>query len=221
MKNCIIPADQNARFNGTIICYKNTPFYVSMVGNVMALYRLETMHPNVTHRQTPKPVYNVDPYDDEVDISSIPLGFVNLPKSRSVKYLLRRPVRRFTQGISEATVTQTDLPDHIRHPADSSYVRIRDVLYSQEFEAAVMGQYPTLDEALDTLKQWSAEDGRGEIAITRDIALSINKVGIVNVYYKNELVGWILPNKKIVNVPSNEMGWIISLYLEGFSWEIR
>lgn len=220
MKNCIIPADQNARFNGTIICYKKIPYYVSMDGNTMRLYKLETINSNYTGMKAA--AINVNPYDDDVDISSIPLGYVNLPAIRSVVYLMRRPVRRFRQGISEETVTFGWLPDHVtsKQP-ERVYYRTRDILYTAEFENAVLEQYPTLDEAFETLKGWAKEDDRGEVALSRDVALSINKVGIINVYYKNELVGWIASGKKVVNVPSNEMGWIISLYLSGFRWEIR
>lgn len=219
MKNCIIPADQNQRFNGTIICYKGVPYYVSMDGPVMLLYSLEQMNPGAGVR--PRIAHKVDPYDDDVDISSIPLGFVNFAGLQSVVYCYRMPKRKFQQGISEHTCHFEWLPDHTKVEGQQRVYRMRDVLYTLEFIASVTQQYPTLEEALKTLKDWKETYKRGEVAISRDVALAIDAMGIIRVYYKNSQVGWIPPGKCIVNVPSTEMGWIVSMYLSGFKWEIN
>ncbi len=223
MKNFIIPQDHNARFHGTIIRYDEKPYYVLVSGPAMHLYNPSRVmnchfHPNGNDAD----VKGVDPYDDKLDISSIPLGYVNRTNIRSAVYLIRRPVRKFQQGISEACVIQAYLPEHIKHANEANVLnRTRDTLYSTDFEDMVNGKYPTLDVALKAIREWQKVDGRGEVAVDREIALAIDGMGIIRVYFRNSYVGWIAPDKKTVNVPSNDMGWIVSMYLSGLNWEIN
>lgn len=223
MKNFIIPQDQNARLHGTIIRYDGKPYYVVVSGPVLHLYRpSKVLNTAFHHNGADADHKNVDPYDNKVDVSSIELGYVNKGSIRSVMYMIRRPLRRFQQGLSEQTTFQQFLPEHIKHPEEANFMnRTRDTLYSQDFEDMVSGKYPSLDLALTALREWQVKDGRGEVAVTQDIALSIDGMGIIRVYYKNSYVGWIAPNKKTVNVPSNDMGWIVSQYLSGLNWEIN
>lgn len=209
MKNAIIPNDIPARFDGTIIRYDKVPYLVRTNGDRFVLYEMNNLNGD--------PVKKVNAYDDLVDVSSCPLGYVWHDGIGVVGYLSRRPLRRYQQGINEQNVALELLPDHIKVPGEP-LLKIRTFLHSKYFVNTVLNKYPNVDAALNYLR---GSPHPVEVAISPDIAMSINLLGVVNVYFKNKLVGWIAPNTKTVNVPSNELGWIVSMHLDGFSWEIK
>jgi hypothetical protein len=88
----------------------------------------------------------------------------------------------------------------------------------------IKGKYPDLDKTLKELRDAWKKDYKvvKEKAVTRNIALSINEVGIISVYYKNSYIGYILPNDETtVIVPNREDAWLISRYLgHELSWKV-
>ena len=211
MRNYTIPQDQMQRYHGTIVQFDGQPVYVMVAGNKWNLYKPSTINigNNVLLFK------GIDPYDERVDVSSLPMGYVNLSKWKTVRYLVRRPVKKFQQGMNPEVLGVHQLPDF----KNEFYVDPNSILYTQEFEDCVLGKYPNLKEALETLEN-QVEDC-GEIAIDRSIALSVDKLGIIKAYYRNSLVGWMAPGKKVLNVPSSNMGWVVSHHLSGLDWEIN
>lgn len=156
-------------------------------------------------------------YDNpEFDISSIPLGYCQSDAHCRVVYCIRLPLRRVRQGVCSS---------HLRVQAiqGNPWAQGATLLRSQGFYNLVVGNYISLDVGMDTLRKKLQEDKEfiGEIAISRKIALSINSLGIINVYYKQELVGWIEPSKFVVHIPTSDKATIISKYLSHvLGWEI-
>lgn len=212
MRNYTIPQDQMQRFHGTIVQYNGQPVYVSVAGSKWHLYK-----PSSVNKANSVLLHKaLDPYCDGVDVSSLPLGYVNIPVKKTVRYLQRKPMKKYQQGISADVLRADLLPDSV----NEDFFGAQDILYMQEFEDSVVGKYPSLDKALSLLEK-QGQEGPAEIAIDRTIALSIDKLGIIKAYYRNELVGWMAPGKRVLNVPSSEMGWIVSHHLTGFGWEIN
>jgi len=136
MRNYTIPQDLMARFHGTIVQFDGQPVYVSVAGNKWHLYKPSTVHkaaPIILHK-------NMDPYDERMDISSLPMGYVNIPKFKTVRYVTRRPMKKFQQGINSDVLSVLPLPD----TTDNEYFSNQDILYMQEFEDCVTGIYPDL-----------------------------------------------------------------------------
>ena len=215
MRNFSLPQDQVLRYHGTIVQFDGIPVYVTVAGDKWHCYKPSTVHlPNATLIAK-----GVDPYDPRVDVSSVPLGYVNIPKYFTVRYLCRRPVKGlgYKQGVHGDILSVDQLPDS----NDDHYFSGQDILYMQEFEDCVLGKYPSLNEALELLPVQGEENGIAQIAIDRHIALSIDKLGIIKAYYRNSLVGWMAPGKRVLNVPSSSMGWIVSHHLSELDWEIN
>lgn len=215
MRNFVIPQDQMQRFNGTIVRFDGAPVYINVAGDKWHLYKpssISTKNPIVLMK-------GVDPYDARVDISSLPMGYVNIEKDTSVRYVSRRPVKKFQQGISAEVLSVEALPEG-NHP-NRDFYHPQDILRLQSFEDTVMGVFPNLDDSIEALQKWGANQGYGEIAIDRHIALSVDKLGIIKAYYRNSLVGWMAPGKKVLNVPNSSMGWVVSHHMQGLGWEIN
>ncbi len=205
MKNTIIPADVNQKLDGCVFRYKGVPYMVRAGGGGAQVTLYELTNPHKIYAQIK---YN----DPDLDISSVPLGYVNRVMFDDVSYLIRNPIRRVKQGVNEQNTKVVPLPGRPR------LVNVHNFIWSQGFIDAVTNKFPPLDVALKSLRQRLNVVNMQEIryqsmAISRDIALMIDEMGIITVFYKNNYVGWIQPNKDIVHVKSNELGWVVSRYL--------
>lgn len=213
MRNYTIPQDQVQRFNGTIVQFDGMPVYVNVSGSKWTLYK-----PSMVHEFPNSPILKgVDPYDARVDVSSLTMGYVNIAKYKTVRYLVRLPVKKYQQGITADVVSALKIPN--TSPSIALYAQ--DILFTQDFEDCVTGKYPSLSEGLEYLNREESLEKSREIAIDRSIALAIDPLGIIRVYFRNDLVGWMAPGKKTLNIPSSKMSWVVSHYLQGLDWEIN
>jgi hypothetical protein len=208
MKCTIIAQDIPQKIAESIFMYKGTPYYFKEGGGQMLeLYDLE-------YGGGGPPKHQIKFTDDHFDFSSIPLGYVNYKKFELTAYLSRIPVRKVKQGINQHNSKFQYLPGS----AKKKIVNVTSLLFSQGFVEMAQRRYPSLEQALHGLRKLG---GVGEIAINLSIALSIDEQGIIKVFYKNQYVGWIQPNKYIVHVKSDELGWVISKYLSHvLGWQI-
>lgn len=206
-----LPQDLNARLHGGIAFYNKKPVYVEIVDSHIRLY---TLNGNFI---------GIIPENDELfDISSPQLGYVNVRSSSKsingrVIYLERIPSRRYKQTLTPASVNAF-FPYLKKGPeSDASYV-LETIWRSECFEDMLLGKYPTLEEAILSLSKVSPRTYA--VAINRDVALYKNSFGQMKVYFKNDEVGYIRPGENIVRIPPSGRSWVISKYLDGFSWEI-
>lgn len=203
MLNKFAPRDWQQRLDATICRFQGIPVYVRTGDRTFQLYKLDDLN---------EVWKTISPTDEAFDVASCPLGYVQVKEH--VAYLARRPLRKFKQGIDEKSISFSYLPDLESKPRVGS---MRDIVYSKGFINMVIDKYPSLDSTLETLNK--AEKPMS-LAISRNVALYVMKHKVVNVYYKNELVGWIAPGEKTVHVPSDPLGWIVSNHLKGFDWTI-
>lgn len=206
---CKIPsADLSLKLNDSICRYKGEPVYIRVDGSRLLLY---------TMTQTNSPFANIKGNDPDFDISSVPLGYVQY--KGEVGYLTRIPVRKTKQGLDARSVRVRRIVDN----AALSKVNSTNFIYSQGFIDMVGKKYPNLGDAVKELRGKYSKDEKcqAQIAISRDIAMWINEMGIINIHYKGDFVGWVEPDGNVVHVPSNDRGWVVSRYLSSeFSWKI-
>lgn len=203
MLNNFAERDYTLRLDGTICRYQGYPVVVRVNDGVtFNLYRME---------DTQHIWKNINPRDEAFDVASIPLGYCQ--SNENVVYLSRKPLRKMKQGVDDKSMSYNLLPDVV----EKKGISYRDLIYSKNFTNMVIDKYPSLDSALDTLRK---SEKPMSLAVSRDVALHVNKVKVVNVYYKNDLVGWLAPGDRTVHVPNDPMGWIVSKYLRGFNWII-
>lgn len=202
MKCTIIPGDIGQKMSESIFRYKGVPYFVKEAGGKkIELYELDKV-------QGGHGPIDVIPFNhDDLDFSSVPLGYVNYTRNdwSHVVYISRYPVRKVKQGINNHNTRYKFLPDAV----DLKPVSLQNVLFSKAFVDSVIGIFPSLESSLNVLRK----NDKKEIAISRDIALSIDEQGIIKVYYKNKYVGWIQPDKFTVHVKRDDLGWVVSRYL--------
>lgn len=202
--------DAALKLHETICRYRGEPVWVQTDGAALMLSPL-TDRGRHTHI--------IKSNDEEFDISSVPLGYMNSwGRNKTVHYLTRRPIRRTRQGLCIQAVSARRLS--MTGTTKDSFQGggyCAELMFSQGMIDMIMGKYPTLGQALATLREDCKKNEKScsEIAISREIALGINELGIINVFYRDELVGWIQPGKSVVHVPHNERAWVVSKFLSG------
>lgn len=205
---CRIPVNDLAqKLDSTICRYKGHPYLIRVDGTSLHLYSLT----NTKNR-----LFVISYTDDDFDIAGLPLGYMQ--SGDYVPYLSRSPLRRTKQGL-DARALKIRNNNRNNNPGTT----VNSLLYSQGFVDMILNQYPSLNDCITTIRGKWMEDpsSNASIAVSRNVCLSIDKVGIVKVYYKTDYVGWIEPDKFIVHVPSNDMGWVVSKFLSHeLSWEI-
>jgi len=139
-----------------------------------------------------------------------PLGMCNV--SDRVYYVERSPQRRTDQGLIQAALTQKELcllPRHESVPSSASGSIIGSVrgrpevnLFSKEFEAMVLGDYPSAVTCLTELRNKTTLNN--SVAFSRNFAFLRGPVETIFLAYKQDIVG-ILPmnNFEVVRL-SNE-----------------
>lgn len=203
---CNIPAaDLAQKLNDTVCRYKSEPVYVRVEKSKLHLFKIDSTGAALA-------VIKAD--DPDFDVAGPPLGYIQL--GRKVQYLTRFPLRRTKQGLDVRAIRSKDL-------AGESLGLSKLNVFSPSFKNMLQGEYPDLGDALKSLRADYAQNNRcnSEIAVTRNIAMSINEIGVINVYYKNNLVGYIQPDKFTVHVSNSEWSWVISKFLSHeLTWEV-
>lgn len=190
------------RLHHTVIRYKSHP-YLCTVDSSGIINLHDLTNGNLCHK--------VDAEDEELDISSINLGWVNIadPDFRLAVYLKREPQRRYKQGIQFEVLTQRVLRDGI------STVRA-DKLSCRGFVDAVLGVYPSFTQGMEYI----TKNGWHSVALSRDVAIKL-EADLLKVYLKDDEVGYMKLGKSQVIVPQSEMSWYHVFLLENIKhWTV-
>lgn len=201
MKNKFSPRDWEQRLNSTICRYKGQPVYVSVDDGELYI-----------SKGAGSRYYRI-PYDDsDLDISTPPLGYVNFKDKETEKnvvlYCTRSTGRRYKQGLCKNSL--------VVYGIDRKKSRISGnlIFKSSNLFETINGNFPSLTEILRKQEDDTAT------AVSRNVALCRNKIGVTSVYYKTEMVGWIAPDSDIVHVPTSSKAEIVSRFLSPLDWRI-
>lgn len=195
MRNKYKGDDIKGRLHNTVIRYKDHPYMCNTEGTVIGLHDISSGNL----------VFQVDSDDEELDISSINIGYVNVfsPDYKLCVYLKREPLRQFKQGLVIELLTQKVLRNGV--PAIG-----KSVLMSRGFVDAVLGRFPSYEEALKML----IKEGWHSVALSRDIAIK-RENELLKVYIKDTEVGYIrLSETNKLIVPKNSQSYYHVLLLE-------
>ncbi|QIG73028.1 hypothetical protein EVB99_037 [Rhizobium phage RHph_N3_19] len=194
--------DIKGRLHNTIIRYKEHPYMCNTEGTVIGLHDISSGNL----------VLQVDSDDENLDISSINIGFVNIysPDLKLCVYLKREPLRQFKQGIVLELLTQKVLR------AGSGGLS-KSALMCRGFVDAVLGRFPTYNEALKMI----TKDSWHSVALSRDIAIK-RENELLKVYIKDTEVGYIrLSETNKLIVPKNAQSYYHVLLLEDIrGWSV-
>ena len=197
MRNKYVGKDIADRLHGTVIRYKENPFLCLVEGNDIVLKTL------VGDR-----IYaRVSSDDPDLDISSLPLGYVNHSVTKSAVYIKRNPLRRYKQGVDPGVMQYMLLPGAARGVG-------HEVFHDKGFTENVADVYPTFSKALSLLTK---KDGYTSIALSRDVAIS-REGGVIKVWITMDEVGYITLTSGSENnrctIIKTDVSWIIRTKLE-------
>jgi hypothetical protein len=200
MRNKYKGDDVRSRLHGTIIRFKNHPYLVDVEPGTSSL--------GLHDLESGDLVVRVEPDDPNIDISSLPLGYVNLEKLKIAVYIKREPLRRFKQGVVIQDLTQRSL-------SDEGSIGLRHV-HGKGLVDCVINRYPTMDKALLNITR----DGWKSVAIDRDIAFK-RTGSTLSVFLKDEEVGIMKLGSNRVTIKKTDVSWVHKELLEKVkTWEV-
>jgi hypothetical protein len=190
MRNKYMGADLQARLHGTVIRYRGNPFFCVVDGPDVVL---RTLKDDRVYARVP-------PDDKDLDISSVPLGFVNHSKLKFAVHIRREPVRRYKQGVDPQSMTYT--------PLSNKHMVGGEIFRDPGFQENTLNQFPDFKQALRSL----TAGGWESVALARDIALYINS-GTIKVYVTTDEIGFIRlasgsDNNKC-SIRKTDVSWVI------------
>lgn len=227
---CNIPnADLHQKLHDTVGRYKGIPYYIMVPENGRRAGNDLVLSPLAQRGEGPNS-FRIKSNDPDFDVASPPIGYINVKETHpddpygkksidKVYYMTRTPVRRVKQGLYPQLVKAVRVNGKNQNKHSSAAL-----MFTTSFADMVMNTYPDVKTAINNLREAYAKDPRAnaEIPVSRDIALCIGDTGTISVYFKTEPVGWIEPDKFIVNVIDKKMGWVIETYLSDvLGWEIK
>lgn len=190
MRNKYTGDDLSARLDGTILRYNGEPVQCHAVGESLELNDIVTG----SHR------FTIEPDDFLLDISSVPLGYMNSARYQSAVYLKRQPFRRYKQGVVLDLLTAIPLATKAgMFGVSTGHLRCVG------FVNSIKNIFPDKDTAIDRLQKGAVKS----IAISREVAF-LRDGSTINVFIKEIPVG--VYSNGVVTVPKetdNIPSWII------------
>ena len=205
--------DVRQRIGSGLIRYKNEPYVVLDVirdDSQVIVTSLDSYSNGTSEMKT------VNVNDPELDVSAIELGYINT-KTNGALLLSRGPDRRYRQLTSPDNLT-------IFSPAkdrdETRNLNRTAILYSAGAVDMFNNVYPTIRDAMILMNSGKIHS----VAVSRDVALTIDQIKMVKVYVKDMQIGYIEPNQSNtirVIVPECEYGSLISEFLYGYDWRVE
>ena len=199
MKCRYVGGDIKKYLDDCFIRYDGVPYYASVSDDRVHLVDLET-------RTTTSIVRGDDPL---LDISSIPLGWVNANSDYAL-HLKRLPYRKWKQGVSTSNTEMATLTEN-----GISRDRMgKNSLLNKEFKSSILGTYPDFGTALKLL----TVKGRISVALSKDVAMVRDRSNI-KVYFGEEVLGLIdlSKDKKVLQIKKTEYSWVSVLEISKIS----
>ena len=193
-------AQMNAYLNNSVIRVDNEPVYV------LEGYNTQSGQPKLAYcflgKRRESKNKSVLIYSKNVDLSPIPLGFMNniTDDKNQIAVVNRRPARNWKMGLSD---TNMKISNPIKYLGYTPGPTTEAVIVSENLRRTVIGLYPGFEQALKDLKKGPFPNS---IAFARHFCLEKeDKKAAINLwYYKYEkAVGCIDESIPILNQKFN------------------
>lgn len=205
------------RLEGVVLKYDGVPYYTTiMPPNMLNLYDL-------TDRKVTSPKLTVNADDPKLDISIPECRYVNFkydekevargyPSGKIVVYVTRDPNKMWKQGfcLSYSKFHAIDGPNK-NGLFDAAYIGRSKGMYD-----SLMNDFPTVESVLSEFKDVPAGQAY-DVAVSKDVAFRRSEVGVVFVYYRTDMVGWMAPGTTKINVVESDLGWVVERHLKRLS----
>lgn len=161
----------------SIITYKGQPCWGTVERDDDGFVKLTLLSPQ---RGAPnKIIGSIDLDDPDLDISSPVIGYCNYIYENEIKvvYLRRKPAQSWKQGLTGNNLSVYTVSGSSFHGYSSNHV-----IGNKGFLDSLTGVFPDLHSAMALLQKGKVK----EIAVSRDLAFTISKTGVVLAFYKTE-----------------------------------
>jgi len=193
--------DIQGRLGNTVIRYKDHPYFCVVEHTTLCLYDMHSGSLSV----------RVEPDDPFIDISSVPLGYVNIDQSdyKLAVYLKREGRRQFKQGVELGHLTQTPLRNgmgqlHWQH------------LKCKGLVDCILGKYPSFEQAVNNI----SKRGYHSVALSNNVAIK-RENDTLKVFVKTDEVGFIKLGTNRLVMPKIDNSYVNICYLNEIKgWEI-
>lgn len=188
--------DLEQRYDRTLIRFDGNVYYCRLDHDSMefCLHRLEN---------TRSCIHRVDPYDERIDTSSVPLGYVNTPDGSI--YVTRNPERQWKQSV----------------PIDHLDSFLGSHTYTLATQNTLDGVFPSVNEALNMI----LDGGFPSVAVSRDVKLekSPEGSGFVEVLFRNKGVGTIENPREDMTIVFYDEKSVCAMrpHIEGLVWRLE
>lgn len=181
------------RLNETICRYRSEPVFVAFdTANSLYLYSPD--------RSTI--IKQIRPDDPDLDISSIELGYINIPDAHGVNrvYYTKRKVTKspYKQGLHKGNIIIEDILGTLH----GNVIRGTCPLYSNTIQALVKNDYPKFTDVFKT----GYEDV--EVAVSKELAFKGSRTGLKLVFHRGKNVGYMHRETDLVFVHEGELKFI-------------
>lgn len=204
--------EADMRLRGTIVLYDGQPYYVLLISDhlpdgIFRIY-LDPIGPNMTMNNFGLPDPCGQSYDEFMKahpeapmlrkmmnspkfnkFRPFPLGMCNT--DTTALYVERQPTRKTEQGLTSSMLSVSKI--HLigqrnNEKLHNGYFNI----YSEEFRACIMGEYPSPQACLSALK--NPKIANDAAAFNREFAFVRGPLGSIYLGYKDSVIGQLVNN---------------------------
>ncbi len=208
--------DLQDRLDGTICRYGGKAYYIS-VGSEEKI--------NLYDVERRREIFKViSPDDPELDISFAECGYMNFTPTEKqqktyglgpegvVLYVTRNTSKKYKQGNYPSYTQLLNISGSPSNKFDYA-----TVCFSRGMVDFIEGVYPS---PLQVLKEFSELKGKvSEVAVSPEIALRKESVGVIFVYYRGTQMGWIAPDTMNIVVTDHELKWVVERHMTRLTWK--
>lgn len=176
-----LESDLNARLSGCHFIFD---------GRYVQIQAVSSSCLNIHDGLTQEIIEKISPDDPRLDVSSIELGYANIPTSAGLRvvYTYRATSKRWKQGIDTSNVCIVSTSgEHLNPVFSTPDGRSAYYIMSAGFRDSVLGRFPTIGVALSSLSK-----GMPEIAVSQSYVLKFVSNEISLILCRNEAVGHIV-----------------------------
>ena len=164
------PRDVNQRLHNTYCMYDGDLVYITCNGHDFTIKMQSFL--------TPKKAVSVDISDPKkyakLDFNTLPVGYVFDEMNARCYYLVRSTVKQYSGGVSSRNLK-----------CNTNGARWLDLFPSGPVEKAILGLYPTFEEAVAHVR-----NGVERVPISRHYAIG-NSAGYHYIYNRDNLIGQV------------------------------
>ncbi len=210
--------DLQDRLDGTICRYDGKAVYIT-VESQAAIKLLDPV-------ERRKLIKVVPPDDPLLDISANECGYFNYkpdpryaersgrsPAENTVFYMSRNTSKKYKQGLYYSYITSLHIDGRLNHEYSND-----GLVFSQGMIDQIEGVYPTPKTVLEIFEK-EYQGKTAEYAVSPDVALRKESVGVIFVYYRMTQMGWIAPGTTNIVVTDHELKWVVERHMTRLTWK--